>query len=142
MAPRFSIISIVLGAMVLFVAACGSGEATPVPTSADTVTPPAVGGGDPEKGKVVFISRGSCGACHKVSGVSGAVGSIGPNLNGIATRAATRKPPLTAREYLIESEEDPGAFIVSGFSNIMPAVWLGLSEEEQQDLLAFLLTLQ
>ena len=78
MAPRFSIISIVLGAMLLFVAACGGGEeATPVPTSADTVTPPAVGGGDPEKGKVVFISRGSCGACHKVSGVSGAVGSIG-----------------------------------------------------------------
>ena len=42
--------------------------------------------GDPDRGKVA-IRRYGCGTCHKIPGIHGANGSVGPDLDGIGTRA-------------------------------------------------------
>jgi hypothetical protein len=74
---------------------------------------------------------------------------VGPGLGGIATRAGERikesgykGKATSALGYILESEEDPAAFIVPGFSNVMPAVFPTLTKQEQDDLIAYLLTLK
>ncbi|MEK6220843.1 MAG: cytochrome c [Chloroflexota bacterium] len=91
-------------------------------------------------GRVAFATNG-CTACHSVEGLSTA--SVGPSLNGIATRAATRVDGLSAEEYLVQSILEPGAYVVEGFADgIMPPNFGDLiAEEGVQNLLAFLLTL-
>ncbi len=46
---------------------------------------------------------------------------------------------LSAVEYLRQSIMDPGAYLVEGFEDKMPDI-TGLSEEDIDDLVAFLLT--
>lgn len=93
------------------------------------------------RGQVVFVSAG-CVACHTVSGLSS--GTIGPVLDGVATRAETRVAGLTAEEYIHESIVDPSAYVVEGYEDgIMPQNFAEILTEEQiNDLVAFLLTLQ
>ncbi len=96
------------------------------------------------RGQVVFSVAG-CTACHTISGIS--IGTIGPALDGLATRAATRVAGLTAEEYIRQSIFDPNAFVVEGFADDtggsrMPKDFgEKLTEEQINDLLAFLLTL-
>jgi cytochrome c2 len=42
--------------------------------------------GDPAHGKAAIRAYG-CGACHKIPGIHGANGTVGPDLDGIGTRA-------------------------------------------------------
>src|SRR5882724_11945179 len=68
-------------------------------------------------------------------------GPRAPDLAGVGSRAATRKPGMTAKAYLIESLIQPGAFIVPGYPPIMPAVDkppIGLNRSELWALTAFL----
>ncbi len=88
----------------------------------------------PDPGRLVFSTHGWTG-CHTIEGTSTA--TIGPDLTHIATVAATRKAPLSAEEYIRESIEEPGAFIVEGFEPLMPK--LAIAEGELEDLLEFLL---
>lgn len=98
--------------------------------------------GDPEKGSKVFLSK-TCNACHTISSLPGAVGTIGPKLDGLASRAGERKPGMDAVAYITESIETPSAFIVPGFQNMMtPGLRNNMTDEEFQDLLAFLMTLK
>ncbi|NJN84328.1 MAG: hypothetical protein HC802_19985 [Caldilineaceae bacterium] len=60
---------------------------------------------------IAAINQGTCNACHVIPGVPGAVGIVGPNLTGIGAAAATRVEGESAREYLLQSIEDPNAFI-------------------------------
>lgn len=46
----------------------------------------ATTGGDPSRGKAMFIQYG-CGSCHHLLYVPGAVGKVGPSLDGIADQA-------------------------------------------------------
>ena len=101
---RFSALFVMLAALVL--TACGGG-ASGSPSGGSS-------GGDPAKGKIVFESS-VCITCHTLSGATGANGTTGPSLNGIGTRAATRKPNTTAEAYIRESETTPNAFVVEGF---------------------------
>jgi hypothetical protein len=56
-------------------------------------------------------------------------------------RAAERVAGQSAEEYLHESIVDPGAYVVEGFSNIMPPnSGEKFSDEELQDLIAYMLT--
>src|SRR6266478_4886262 len=78
-------------------------------------------------GEEIFKTKGTCEICHRI-------GQAG-------TRAATRKPGMTAKAYLIESLIQPGAFIVPGYPPIMPAVDkppIGLNRSELWALTAFL----
>src|SRR5207302_665571 len=69
-------------------------------------------------GEEIFKTKGTCEICHRI----GQAGTRAPDLAGVGSRAATRKPGMTAKAYLIESLIQPGAFIVPGYPPIMPAV--------------------
>ena len=88
-------------------------------------------------GEEIFKGKGTCEICHRI----GQPGTRAPDLAGIGGRAASRKPGMSAKAYLIESLLDPGAFLVQGYPNIMPKVDrppIGLNRSELWALTAFL----
>jgi len=88
-------------------------------------------------GEEIFKTKGTCEICHRI----GQAGTRAPDLAGVGSRAATRKPGMTVKAYLIESLIQPGAFIVPGYPPIMPAVDkppIGLNRSELWALTAFL----
>ena len=88
----------------------------------------------------VFIAKG-CGACHTIEGLEGAVGTTGPELTQLATRGS-RVDGLTTEEYIRQSEEEPQAFIVPGFDPVMPNLRGTMTDQEFEDLISFLLSLE
>ncbi len=112
----------------------------PEPPPPEPVPPP--GGAElVAQGEAVFMSKG-CMACHTIEGVLGAVGQVGPELTNVATNAATRKPPLSAGEYIRESVENPTVFVVDGFGPLMPSLRDSMTDAEFESLIVFLLTQQ
>jgi len=81
-------------------------------------------GGD---GKALFAS-GGCGGCHTFT-PAGATGAVGPRLDGLTDASSVR-----------ESIVDPGAVVVSGFSDgVMPTTFGdSFSDEEIDALVAYL----
>jgi len=92
------------------------------------------------RGQVAFSAAG-CTACHTISGIS--IGTIGPALDGLATRAASRVSGLTAEEYIRQSILEPSTYVVESFPDGRMPQNFGeiLTEEQINDLIAFLLTL-
>lgn len=86
-------------------------------------------------GPAIFQTRG-CVGCHSLEGVSVSA-SIGPNLTGLGERAGDRVEGLDDREYVIQSVRSPEAFIVSGYSPLMPTI--EFTDEELDVLVDFLL---
>ncbi len=130
-------------AVLLVLAACGDGDAN--------TTAPAATVGDPERGREIWDDGGGvigqslgvgCSACHSLDGSEQTVGgAIAPTWQGVSLRAGDRVPGLSAEEYLRESIVDPAAYIVEGYSDIMPKGFrFLLSEEDIDSLVAFLLT--
>ncbi len=106
---------------------------TPIPSSAATFAPL---GPVAERGRSLFLAKG-CNGCHTFSGLPGGI-AIGPDLTGLAGRAATRKAGMAADAYVRESIGSPQAFLVPGFESVaMPQ--LGLRPEEIDAVVAFLL---
>jgi mono/diheme cytochrome c family protein len=146
---RTGLLSASLG-LTLLAAACGGTPAAtptrPAISAANVIatatvkaggTPggaPAAGG---SPGAQLFAAQG-CNACHMVKGQGGAVG---PNLSTIGTQAATRKPGMSAADYLRESIINPNAFIVQGYqAGVMPGTYgQTLSNEQLDQLVAYLL---
>ncbi len=88
-------------------------------------------------GEKIYREKGQCATCHTL----GAPGGRGPDLAGVGSRAATRKPGTSAKAYLIESLIDPGAFLVPPYPPIMPKVDrppIGLNRSELWATVAFL----
>jgi cytochrome c len=110
----------------------------------------AAGTGDPARGEQLFrgaapIAGGNlpaCIECHPVT--PGDRSDIGPGLAGVADRAATTVPEQTAEEYLRQAIVRPDAYLAGGFQEgIMPRNYDdGLSPQELDDLVAYLLTLR
>lgn len=96
----------------------------------------AAAGPDPERGKALFVSKG-CVSCHTLSAVPGANGQVGPNLDGVGTRAATRVPGESAEQYLRQSLQDPQAFLVPGYGPLMPQI--PMTDDELASMVALLL---
>lgn len=92
------------------------------------------------QGQAVFTGSGTCAACHTIEGVSGAAGTVGPNLTHIGTVAASRKESISAEEYIRESISSPSAFVVAGFTAVMPSLSAALTTEELDNLVEFLLS--
>ena len=61
----------------------------------------------------LFRGKGAYVTCHIVAGVDPG-GVLGPRLDGIGTHASTRRPGMSAQEYLKEAILDPDAFIHEG----------------------------
>ena len=120
----FKRMGLVLLIGVVLLTACGGGGGESAPAEA-----PA---GNAENGKAVFNGDGGCSGCHSVQ--PGQV-MVGPSLAGIGTESA---------EALHESIVEPDAKITEGFTaGVMPKDYgEKLSDEQLNDLVAYLLTLK
>jgi mono/diheme cytochrome c family protein len=108
---------------------------TPLPSDASPV----------DIGTAAYTAQG-CAGCH---GEPGGAGLVGPNLGGIATRAGSTVPGLSAEEYIRQSIVQPNAYVVpecpSGpcAPNLMPATYgQTLAPAELDGLVQYLLTLE
>ncbi len=136
---------LLLSVLVLNVVACGGQQA-------------ATGGGatgNVENGKALYSKSplgtnklASCVSCHSLE--KGRT-IVGPSLAAIGTDAAKRIKEAdytgaakTGAEYVREAIVDPNVYVVKGFGKgIMPAGYKdGLSQQEMDDLVAYLLTLK
>jgi mono/diheme cytochrome c family protein len=91
-------------------------------------------------GEEIYKAKGTCEVCHRI----GQKGTRAPDLGGVGARAARAKAGLSAKQYLIESLIQPGAFVVEGYPPIMPAVDkppIALNRSELWALTAFLQSL-
>jgi ferredoxin len=103
-------------------------------------------GGDPEAGRKLFLKGASgvntgCRICHSLEPE---VRLVGPSLAGVGTRATTRVAGMSAQEYLHQSIVAPDAYVVDGFAKgqMLQDSTQRLTEEQIQDLVAFLMTLR
>ncbi len=87
------------------------------PEAKNVLFPPA----DPvELGRQILTSgKYPCATCHTNTEL-GWSGNIGPNLNGIGSRAASRMPGMDGAAYIEDSVRNPTHYIVAGFSPLMP----------------------
>lgn len=77
-----------------------------------------------------------CGRCHRIDGQGG---QLGPDLASIGTVAGTRAPGLSADDYIRRSIVTPGAYIVPGWSDVMPrGLARNLSPADLDALVVFL----
>ncbi len=83
-----------------------------------------------------------CAACHSFDGTDG----IGPSWAGLFGKEETMEDGSTVlvdAEYLIESIRDPGAQIVAGYQNVMPAnIGEDLTDDQIADIIAFIESLK
>jgi mono/diheme cytochrome c family protein len=92
-------------------------------------------------GRQIMEGKGLCFTCHTV-GKSGVLRF--PDLDGVASRAATRVPGLNDVEYFAQSIYAPEKFIVPGFNPGMPVINkppIGLNDQEILCVIAYLQTL-
>lgn len=91
---------------------------------------------NPENG-ATLVEKYNCVACHR----EGAANHIAPAFDGVAQRAAIRRPPLSAPAYLFEAITHPAAYVVEDFAPAMPQNFSELlSDQELGDIIAYLLT--
>lgn len=103
----------------------GPTETTPPATTAPEEEEPA---GDPAAGKALFASNG-CGSCHTFE-AAGTTGAVGPNLD----ESLEGKDAAYVRQSIVE----PNAEVAEGFTaGVMPS-FQQLSEDQVNDLVAFL----
>src|SRR3989441_7480379 len=88
-------------------------------------------------GEEIYKTKGTCEICHGI----GQKGTRAPDLAGVGGRAGKVKAGLSGKQYIIESLLQPGAYLVEGYPNIMPAVDkppISLNRSELWALTAFL----
>jgi L-cysteine S-thiosulfotransferase len=123
------LLPIFLGLVILGLTACSAAaKVEPTPTPNPLVI----------QGQKVFNAR--CATCHAL--VPDTI-IIGPSLEGIATRAETRVPGMSADEYILLSILRPGDYVVEGFNNVMITNFAKeLTNEDMNALVAFMMTLK
>ena len=89
-------------------------------------------------GEKVFNGIGGCPTCH-------GLGTRAPNLltdekgqGSIGARCGKREPGKSCKQYLYESLDQPGAYVVEGYQPIMPVMTKQLSPEQVWAVIAFL----
>jgi len=91
------------------------------------------------RGRQVYRQLG-CPSCHEPNLLGQ---RIGPPLDHIGTVAATRRPGLSAQEYIRQSVLDPGAYVVPGYQDSMPRdLGRDLSPTDLDALVAYLSSLK
>src|SRR5918999_2686855 len=89
-------------------------------------------------GRQLMEGKGLCMTCHTI-GRSGALRF--PDLDGVASRAATRVPGMNDVEYFAQSLYAPDTYIVPGFNPGMPVINkppIGLTDQEILTVIAAL----
>jgi mono/diheme cytochrome c family protein len=124
-------------------ATSGASGATTTDSGAASGTA-AAGTGDAQAGATLFAAatigtNPGCKTCHTLDGTK----LVGPSLQGVGTRAATRVQGETAEQYLRTSIIDPNAYVVEGFTQgVMPSFKTVLDDTQLNNLVAYLLTLK
>ena len=112
---------------VIATAACSHGEA-----DAAALTQ----GGDAARGKALIRQYG-CGSCHTIPGIPGAEAVVGPNLQGIATRAYIAGVMPNVPENMMQWVMDP-----PGVDSKTAMPNLHVTATDARDIAAYLYTLQ
>jgi mono/diheme cytochrome c family protein len=91
------------------------------------------------RGRQLYRSLG-CANCHEPNLLGQ---RLGPPLDHIGTVASTRRPGMSAEEYIRQSILDPGAYVVPGYQDSMPRdLGRDLSPTDLDALVAYLLSLK
>ena len=98
-------------------------------------TAPTLAKGDPAAGKTLFSSQG-CTGCHTF-GPAGSHATIGPDLDKLP-QYAQKANQGTVEQFAATSITDPGAYVESGYQNVMPTSFANLPKKQLADLVAFL----
>jgi cytochrome c oxidase subunit 2 len=114
-----------------------TGMAASPATAVNDKAPSPAPAANRDRGALLFATKG-CVGCHMHAALPNAHMQVGPDLTGLPDRAATRVAGLDARAYVRQSLREPQAFMVPGYSALMPD--LHLSDEEIASLTAFLLS--
>lgn len=97
---------------------------------------------DPVERGQKWATQYGCLSCHSIDGTT----MVGPTWKGLygSQVTFTDGTSTTADDaYLIQSIKNPGAVIVEGFTNLMPAnIAADLTDEKLQDILAFIKSLK
>ena len=124
----------------LVLAGCGSGQ-TVSPTAKEvegtlpTTTQAAVPAGDAQAGAGLFKSKG-CAGCHTFK-PAGSNANVGPDLDKLADYAKkANQGPL--EQFTFDSIKNPGAYLESGYNNVMPDFGQTLTDKQIADLTAYL----
>lgn len=89
-----------------------------------------------ERGEILYEQQ-QCNTCHSLDGTR-LSGPTFQNLYGSTETLQNGETVEVDENYLRESILQPGEKIVQGFSNVMPASYSSLSEEEVTGLVAFI----
>ena len=136
MAKRFALLAITIIIFSALLVACGGEK-----SGSDT-------GGDPDRGKDLYhqtiIGPNAAPGCVTCHSLDPGKTLVGPSHAGVATRAASAVPGVSAEDYLRESIVTPNAHVTEGFT---PGVMYqnygkDLTEQEINDLVAYLMTLK
>lgn len=122
-----SLCALLLSALVAVAGACSHGEA-----DAAALTQ----GGNADRGKELIRSYG-CGSCHAIPRVEGARSIVGPNLEGIATRAYIAGVLPNTPDNMIRWIMDPPSV---DNKTAMPNLHIGATQA--RDIAAYLYTLR
>lgn len=123
--------------MRLIVATVVAALAVAVGCSRPSAPPPAVTGGDPDRGLAAIEDRG-CAACHAVPGVRQAETSwVGPPLMKFARRSYIAGVLVNSEENLVQWITDP-----KGVDPDTAMPDLDVTELEARDIAAYLYTLR
>lgn len=91
------------------------------------------------RGRQVYRSLG-CASCHEPNFLGQ---RLGPPLDHVGTVAETRRPGLSAADYLREAILDPGAHLVPEYQDSMPRdLGRDLSPTDLEALVTYLLSLK
>ncbi len=115
----------------------GTGDVTPSTSSEDLEARVSalLENADAAHGDALIDELG-CGVCHRAG-----AGRVAPGFEGIAQRASSRIPDLSAAAYIYQSIAYPEFYVVEGYTPAMPQNYLvTLSESELADIIAYLLT--
>lgn len=105
--------------------------------AASPVLPPIV-----KKGEELFWGRAMCHQCHRIGDRGD--GLRGPDLQNVGFRAGPQAQRLglkSATDYLIQSVLEPDRYVVEGYSNDMPRLYmppLDLSLDDLKTVLTYL----
>jgi mono/diheme cytochrome c family protein len=114
---------------------CGQVARGAVPGATPAGEPPP-----PSPGLDVFKGPVGCTSCHTLEGVSS--GTVGPDLTHVATNAETRVQGMSAEDYIRQSIEDPTVFLTPEYPPSMSKLRPYMTDQEYQDLVEFLLSLE
>ena len=138
-ATNLKIVGIVLGTLALYTLIANKipqveSEVPQTLTLGANVTPEQL----VAAGEKVFNGIGGCTTCH-------GLGTRAPNLltdekgtGPIGVRCGKREAGKNCKQYLYESLDQPGAYVVEGYQPIMPVMTKQLSPEQVWAVIAFL----